>query len=372
MLKLQCGCGHKIAVPDQFSGKRIKCPRCQAPLQVGAASVASAPAAIGLRGRGAPPPRGMAPPMRPAAASTQVPTQDDIRHARMKRQARENKRKSHNTTVAIIAGAMVLIGLGALLVVGIMNRPEPVTIADTQPQTAGGDEAANASGLKPINTRRGPDGTLATGDDGMVAGRGDVGTIATTSTFDGGTGLTTVRSQPSPLSVAGKTLSLTLKFMYDGKDLKQATQLSAMVRLKGDFTDLVSGAATDEPQLTLEIDDKEYDYKPTAQFGGEERKGENAREKLPDEVEYTLDRTTLLALARGATVKSRLGAMEFGFSDDQMALFRGFDPSPRPVAAPETPEKPAPAAGGAEKPAVKNDAGDGNEKEMEKEEMKKK
>lgn len=55
MIRLQCDCGRKIAAPDQWLGKRVKCPQCGKPVTVRAADGPGAPAD--------------APPERPAAVA---------------------------------------------------------------------------------------------------------------------------------------------------------------------------------------------------------------------------------------------------------------------------------------------------------------
>lgn len=45
MIRLQCVCGRKIAAPDQWLGKRVKCPQCGKPVLVVAAEGAPRPAA---------------------------------------------------------------------------------------------------------------------------------------------------------------------------------------------------------------------------------------------------------------------------------------------------------------------------------------
>jgi len=349
MLKIQCRCGHKIAVPHEYGGKRIKCPKCQGALLVPMGK-AGAPAAQ-ASSRHAPP--GFGPRIAPAVADapTQEPTHEVVRNARAVRHARERQRKSHNTTVAMIAGVMVLLGLGLMLIIGGMNRPEPVDVPDTAAKNkGGGGDVASTTGLKTIGSKRSDGGSEEAPDTGATSGDGEEGVtiagqrftngdnsatpVATASTYDAAGNLTTLKSQPSAVSIGGRIMTLTVTAMHDGKDIKQASQVSAQVRIKGDFTGMISAALSDDPLLTIEVDGREHDFRPTKREGGEAREGENAPELLPNQIEYLFDRGILMALSRGSTIKTTLGATEFAFTPEQLAMFKGFVPAPAKAVTP--------------------------------------
>lgn len=343
MLKIQCRCGHRIAVPQEYEGRRIKCPKCKGPLQV---PLGSAPAVAVGGGHGPRRAAGAAPEGTAAGSLSQIPTRDHIRHARAKRHALERHRKSHNTTVTIIAAVMCLLGLGLMAIIGANNRP------DDPPAPPNGGQAATtgAVDLRPIATSK---GAGADGDGGgakvsdepqgkvMVAGIGEVQPVTVVRTFDAASGVTTVQSKPSPVSVGGRILTMTVTLMHDGKDALTATQMSAQLRLKGDFTGLAAGADTDDPLLLLTVDDRDYSFTPTNRTGGDARIGENAPEVLPNMVEFTLERLALVALARGATVRGTLGPTSFTFAPEQLAMFKTFVPEPAKISpAPPKQEKP--------------------------------
>lgn len=381
MLKVQCQCGHRLAVPDDFAGKRVKCPKCK-----GAVSVPKGGAAVATVPR-----RAMASPSVAVAAPATAP---GPRVHRSRRHALERKQKSHNITVAVIAGAMVVLGLGLLLFIGSMNRPTdppaPATnVAANQSAGPGTSPSSSLPAIRKTNaTPATSTGEMADGSRGDAAGENDEpaanprftaasaapAIAGTTSTFDADGDITTIQAQAMPLTVAGKTLQMTMTVTHDGRDVRTATQIGAQIRISGDFTGIISGANTDEPRLTIEADGRdEFFLPPTGRDESDARKGENGAEILPKWVEFSVGKSELKAIAHAKSLRTTLGGTIFEFSDDQRKLFLALIP----IAAASGDDRPLPPdekAGSTEPGAAPGDEGDAPvEKEImdEKEVMKK-
>lgn len=79
-IEVQCPCGKRVGVPDQFAGKTVRCPACKQPLVVPAANT-DPPAddvdedlmAMVRRAAPVPPPRATPPQSGPAPAATPAP-----------------------------------------------------------------------------------------------------------------------------------------------------------------------------------------------------------------------------------------------------------------------------------------------------------
>lgn len=311
MFKLQCGCGHKIAVPDQFGGKRIKCPRCQGPIHVPAGAPAAGAQA---------PARSMTPAI---SAANSAAASNEIRQARLRRHARESRDQSQKRIVMVVGVIMSLIALGGLIAVGVNNHYKSAPIVPKDGGTAREPSEPEYTPPRSLADTRGTAKPPTVGGvryDSVLAGRDDVPAITTSSTYDAASGMTTMVSQPSVFSVADRRLTLVLRVTFDGKEIRKATRISAKARVRGDFSTLIPVVSPDEPLLTLDIDDKEHLLRPTAQTAGEGT--------LPVEVEYTFDRTTLMALARGTVIKTKMGPTSFDLTGDLLQLFRSFDPTP--------------------------------------------
>lgn len=352
MLKVQCQCGHRMAVPDDFAGKRVKCAKCKGAVAVPtAAGAAASPRHVSR-----------AVPVAVAAESNEAAPSSHTSEARMQRSRRhamERKRKSHNVTVAIVAGAMVVLGLGLLLFIGSMNRPaDPPASSVNVASNGGTNDSTKASSLPRIEKKKSsetestePMANQNTGASGegesaqfnpskeFTAGSASPAIAGTTATFDGDAGVTTIQCQPSPLKVGEKTLQMAMTVTHDGRDVRAATQVGALIRLTGDFTGLISGANSDEPRLTIEADGRDVTFQmPTAQGESDDRKGENGVVRLPKWVEYSLGKSELDAIAKSNTMRATLGGTLFDFSPEQLALFRAMTSAgnakpaaPRPV-----------------------------------------
>lgn len=400
MLKVQCRCGHRVAVADSYAGKRVKCPKCQGPLAIPSPQLAGVAAASGQASRR---PVGSPPVHVSRAAAMAVPVEDDSvsekRVIRARRHALERKRKSHNTTVALIAGAMVVVGLGVMLYIGINHKPEPVVIVegDTSKPKAAARESASTGLPRTISmnksaatavgeTQSSNDAETPTSDAGddsvtiagqrFTAGSSGAVPVASTATFDAGGNVTTIKSQPTPILVGDKTLQMTVTVTHDGKKVQEALTLDAVIHVQGDFTGLASAGVPDEPRLTIEADAREFFLPPSKRDESDTRKKENGPEILPTWVEYALGRAELLTIATGKDLRITLGGTLFTLSPEQVALFQSFAPAAPPVNPQEKPlpevEGSTPPGAAAGEDAIEPNAGADDQELMDKKEMMKK
>lgn len=410
MLKAQCRCGHRVAVADGYAGKRVKCPKCQGAIlipggelaAVGAGKGAASSAAGRAAARPANRPVG-SPPAHVARAAAQAPEpvveSSASRHARAKRKAMEAKRKAHNRTVALVATVMVLAGLGAMLAIGILNKPaaKPVEVAQNtaNDSSSAGTKNTTTSLPKPIARKTAPMASDESPDSGdtqppattdssdqpaattpnFVAASNGATPVATTATFDAGGNVTTITSQSTPIVVGEKTLQMVVTIKYDGKDLRAATDLGAGIRISGDFTGLATAGLPDEPRLTIEADAREFFVPPTARDDSNTRKKENGPEILPTWVEYSLGRAELLTIAQGKSLRVTISGTLVDLKPEQIALFQSVaPPAPKPDPAKEVQPEPgaAPEEKGANEETTSSKELNEDKEVMDEKEMKKK
>lgn len=352
MLKAHCRCGHRIAVSDQFAGKRVKCPKCSGPVQIPQPQAQAQVAASQASAKALPRPRPAADRFAPVLdlAPEPAPRPLDAQLVlQMRQQSRDLARQSRNRTIAAMLGAIVLVATLVTVVI-LSNRkaespsgPESAKakqktdssqVASALPAPTTMDKASTQNESPPPDTAPAPGagvGNEAGGTD-IAQAKVEVIPLATTATYDVATDRTTLRSIPTLLNVGGKGLKLVISMRHNGKSLSDAFQMDAVLRVSGDFTGLVGLVIEGEPRLNIAIDGRdELELAPSGHDDAAGIKREDGTQVMPSWVEYTLGKTEIVALARGADIKTTLSGKPFKFTPEELALFGTFAP-PAPKA----------------------------------------
>ncbi len=279
--------------------------------------------------------------------------------------------------MAVLAGGMVVIGLGLMLFIGSMNRsadpPAPATnVASNQNTSQGPSPSSTLPAIRktqppPSASTDGPaegSGDEGSADDGrpadgprFAAGSPSSAIAGTTSTFDADGDITTIQVQPMSLTVEGKKFEMTMKVTHEGRDIRTASQIGAEIRISGNFTGITTDAAAGDPRLTIEADGRdEFFLPPSDRDKGQGEDGADippaSSPASPKWVEFTVGRAELKAIAHAKSLRTTLGGTLFEFSDEQRKLFLALIPvaaasgDDRPLPPEEKPDDTEPDAAG--------------------------